>query len=72
MKRPKWVQAKYTNKFGQTVEERFEGLTARCYLHELDHMNGIRFVDKGGKVSLDKARRKQAKLIKAVERRRNG
>ena len=72
VKRPKWIQAKYTNKHGQTVEEKFEGLTARCYLHELDHMNGIRFVDKVGKVSLDKARRKQAKLIKAVERRRNG
>ena len=72
VKRPRWIQAKYTNKHGQTVEEKFEGLTARCYLHELDHMNGIRFVDKVGKVSLDKARRKQAKLIKAVERRRNG
>ena len=72
VKRPKWIQAKYTNKQGETVEERFEGLTARCYLHELDHMNGIRFVDKVGRVSLDKARRKQAKLIKAVERRRNG
>ena len=72
VKRPRWIQAKYTNKHGETVEEKFEGLTARCYLHELDHMNGIRFVDKVGKVSLDKARRKQAKLIKAVERRRNG
>ena len=72
VKRPKWVQAKYTNKFGQTVEEKFEGLTARCYLHELDHMNGVRFVDKVGKVSLAKARRKQAKLIKTIARRKRG
>ena len=70
VKIPRWIQAKYTNKHGEIVEERFEGLTARCYLHELDHMNGIRFVDKVGKVSLDKARRKQAKLIKAVERKK--
>ena len=72
VKRPRWIQAKYINKNGQTVEERFEGLTARCYLHELDHMNGVVFTEKVGRVSLDKAKRKQAKLIKAVERRQRG
>jgi peptide deformylase len=70
VRRPSWIQAKYTNKDGQVVEERFEGLTARCYLHELDHMNGVVFTEKVGKVSLDKAKRKQAKLIKTVARRK--
>ncbi len=70
VRRPSWIQAKYTNKDGQVVEEKFEGLTARCYLHELDHMNGVVFTEKVGKVSLDKAKRKQAKLIKTVARRK--
>ena len=68
VRRPRWIQAKYTNKNGETVEERFEGLTARCYLHELDHMNGVVFTEKVGPVSLQKGRRKQQKLIKALTR----
>ena len=68
VRRPRWIQAKYTNKDGETVEERFEGLTARCYLHELDHMNGVVFTEKVGPVSLQKGRRKQQKLIKALTR----
>ena len=54
----------------ETVEERFEGLTARCYTHELDHMN-VFVLYITCKVSLDKARRnsKTHKRFLQVERR---
>ena len=41
--RPEWVDARYQTLDGSIVERRFEGLMARCYLHELDHLNGITF-----------------------------
>jgi peptide deformylase len=66
--RPKWVIAEFVNENGQTQQMRFEGLTARCYLHELDHMNGIKFVQHVGPVSIRMARDKQQKTIKKFQR----
>jgi len=45
-----------------------EGLTARCYQHELDHMNGIKFTSYAGPVMLQLAKQKQQKLIKKIKR----
>ena len=66
--RPDWVDVEYTDENGQLVQTRLEGVTARCFQHELDHMNGIRFTDLVGAASLMVARRKQAKLIKKIVR----
>ena len=66
--RPDWVDVEYTDENGQLVQTRLEGVTARCFQHELDHMNGVRFTDLVGPASLMVARRKQAKLIKKIVR----
>ena len=66
--RPAWVDVAFTNQKGENVETRLEGLTARCFLHELDHMNGIRFTNHVGAVSLKMAREKQNKRIKLIKR----
>jgi peptide deformylase len=61
--RPSWIIAEFTDVSGQLKQMRMEGITARCFLHELDHMNGIRFVDYIKPVALKLARQKQEKLI---------
>lgn len=66
--RPKWIIAEYTDENGQRLQTKFEGLTARCFLHELDHMNGVRFVDHVGPVAIRMARQKQTKNIKKMQR----
>lgn len=66
--RYKWIVAEYTNENGQTIQQRFEGITARCFLHELDHMNGVRFVDHVGPVAVRMAKDKQQKNIKRLQR----
>jgi peptide deformylase len=43
-------------------------MTARCYMHELDHMNGVRFVDHVGEASVQVAKRKAEKFIKTFVR----
>jgi peptide deformylase len=41
IERPKTIKVEYQDFNGQTRQSMFTGLTARCFLHELDHMNGI-------------------------------
>jgi len=46
IKRPEWIRARFTMPNGETVVRRFEGLTARCFQHELDHLNGVVHMDR--------------------------
>ena len=68
--RPKWIEVEYYNENGGQVQMRFDGLTARCFQHELDHMNGVRFIEHVGPVSLRLAKQKQDKIIKTITRKR--
>ena len=38
------IIAEYTNFKGDIVIEKMTGIEARCYQHELDHLNGITFI----------------------------
>ena len=68
--RPKWIDVEFTDENGETKQTRLEGLTARCFLHELDHLNGIKFTSYVGAVAMQQAKRKQEKLIKKIVRRK--
>lgn len=39
------VRVKYLTETGEAKEQEFEGLSCMCVQHELDHLNGITFVD---------------------------
>lgn len=39
------VSVAYMNKFGKRKHLKAEGLFARCIQHEIDHLNGILFID---------------------------
>lgn len=67
--RYKWIDVEYYTETGELKQHRLEGLTARCFQHELDHMNGIRFTDHVGPTTLMLARQKQQKRIKKIIRR---
>lgn len=44
--RPKNVTAIYTDENGEEVTLEAEDLLARCICHEIDHLNGVLFIDK--------------------------
>ncbi len=46
VKRPMKVTVKAQNRQGQTFEVKGEGLLARAFCHEIDHLNGILYKDK--------------------------
>jgi len=68
--RPKWVEVEFTNENGERKQTRLDGLTARCFLHELEHLNGVKFTSHVGSVAMLQAKRKQEKLIKKIVRRK--
>jgi len=68
--RPKWVEVEYTNENGERTQVKLDGLTARCFLHELDHLNGVKFTSYVGAASILQSARKQQKLIKKIVRRK--
>lgn len=46
VKRPQKVKLRAQDRFGNSFEVSGEGLTARCFCHELDHLEGIVFKSK--------------------------
>lgn len=64
------VEVEFLDENGVVRRLTLEGITARCFLHELDHMNGIRFVDHVGPVVLAQGRRKQTKIVKKITRKK--
>jgi peptide deformylase len=43
--RPAWVKVKYQDEAGKAAEIEGDGLLAACLQHEIDHLNGVLFVD---------------------------
>lgn len=46
IKRPAWIMARYQDADGVIWTSKFEGYDCKCFLHELDHLNGINFKDR--------------------------
>jgi peptide deformylase len=61
IKRPSWIVAEYQNTKGDIIEARFDGYLAKCFQHELDHLNGICFVDIVSPMKLNLAMKKLRK-----------
>jgi len=50
VKRPAKILARYVTLEGKTKEEWLQGMVARVYQHEVDHLNGVLFIDKTKKI----------------------
>ena len=54
VKRAKKVKVKYYNLEGKKIKIKAEGLLARVFQHEIDHLNGILFIDKAKEITKGK------------------
>jgi peptide deformylase len=66
-RRPEKLTIKYQNVDGDFIETKFEGLAARVFHHEMDHMEGKTFLDGVSQIFLQSARKKQKKLLRKVK-----
>lgn len=64
VERPDKIKVKYLNENGDEVIEVLEGLWAKCFQHELDHINGYLFIDRISSVNRNLIRKKLATLKK--------
>ncbi|MBU1325977.1 MAG: peptide deformylase [Alphaproteobacteria bacterium] len=63
VERPARARVRYLDREGRTVEEEIDGLYAVCFQHELDHLNGVLFIDHLSRLRRDRA---MAKVKKAA------
>jgi peptide deformylase len=64
VERPERIVVEYQDLEGQTQRLTADGLLATCIQHELDHMNGIVFVDHISRIKRDMILRKMKKAQK--------
>src|SRR6201982_428264 len=67
VERPAKVRVGYTDLDGKVREEDAEGLFATCIQHEIDHLNGILFIDYLSKLKRDRVQKKFEKAAKRAE-----
>ena len=64
VERPKQVRVKYMALDGSTQEIEADGLLATCLQHEIDHINGVLFIDHISSLKRDMLLRKLKKHIR--------
>ncbi len=65
--RPQYVTVRAQDATGKTYEMRGEGLLARAFCHEIDHLDGVLFIQHLSMLRRDLIKRKIRKLRKAGE-----
>ena len=63
IERPSVIEAEYQDYMGNTKTTKFAGITARCFQHELDHMNGIVYTMHVKPLAMQMAMKKRSKLV---------
>jgi peptide deformylase len=64
VERPDRVRFRYMNLQGETIEQDADGLLATCVQHEIDHLNGVLFIDYLSKLKRDRVMTKFKKAAK--------
>jgi peptide deformylase len=65
--RAAWVKIRAQNEHGEWFEVEGEELLARAILHEIDHLNGVLFIDRISRLKRELALRKIRKMQKNGE-----
>lgn len=66
VERPARVKLRYLNYRGEPVEEEASGMYAVCIQHEMDHLEGVLFIDHLSRLKRDRAISKVKKAARAA------
>ena len=64
--RPTQIDVKYQDFNGEEHTKTFNGISARIFQHELDHLNGIVYTSRTKPLALQMSLRKRDKLVKKL------
>lgn len=65
--RPQQIDVEYQDYLGEKKTATFNGISARAFLHELDHMNGIVYTERVKPLALQMGMQKRNKLLKKLK-----
>lgn len=65
VERPRRVRLRYLDYDGRPIEEEADGLFATCIQHEMDHLEGVLFIDHLSRLRRDRAVAKVKKALRA-------
>lgn len=68
--RPDRVRARWQDERGKVYEEEIDGLLAVCLQHEMDHLNGVLFIDHLSRLKRDMVLKKLAKWRKEQQQKK--
>lgn len=66
--RPDKIRARWNDEHGKSHEEEIEGLLAVCLQHEMDHLNGVLFIDHLSRLKRDMVLKKLSKWRKEQQK----
>jgi peptide deformylase len=66
--RPDRIRARWQDEKGNAYEEEIDGLLAVCLQHEMDHLNGVLFIDHLSRLKRDMVLKKLAKWRKEQQK----
>ena len=69
VERPDRIRARWLDEKGETHEEELDGLLGICLQHEMDHLEGILFIDHLSRLKRDMVLKKLAKSRKELAKR---
>ena len=64
VERPDHIRARWLDENGKSHEEQLDGLLATCLQHEMDHLEGILFIDHLSRLKREMVLKKLAKMRK--------
>jgi hypothetical protein len=64
IKRSKTIEFKYQDTEGKEQSALLEGVGARCVQHEIDHLNGILFLQRASQMKIERALKSRSKIKK--------
>jgi peptide deformylase len=64
--RPTWIRVEADDTDGEAIEIEAEGFVARAIYHEIDHLDGVLFVDRLNGLRRERARRHLRRLERGV------
>ena len=68
VERPTAVRIKFTRLDGETEEQDVDGLLSVCLQHEIDHINGVLFIDHLSRLKRERITKKFVKLARVASR----
>ena len=68
IRRPQWIRVRFHEADGSMRTETLNGLAARAFQHELDHLDGVNYLSRAKKIHMDQAKKKQKLIDRKLKR----